>query len=87
MSKPSIVREAEDSFFEIRLSGQEIYDLTQHLSRAAIAETGFDEVSLCVFLHHRIVSQAREQGFGLPAGYNGDGERAAGVYRPREKRQ
>jgi hypothetical protein len=71
----------ENTLFTIQLTGQEIYDLTQHLSRTAIRESSFDELSLCVALHHRIVAQVRDQGYGLPRGHYSDTERAQGLYR------
>jgi len=77
--KLSILREHDMKNFSISLSGRELYDLTQHLQHAAIAESNYDNLAMCVFLNRKITDQARAQGFGLPNARANDYERAAEV--------
>jgi hypothetical protein len=76
--QPKILRRAPE-MFTIRLTGKEIYLLTQHLRHWGVEEGDFDKIQLCVFLHDRITEQARAQGFGLPGSPTID-EKARGTY-------
>jgi hypothetical protein len=74
MSKSAIVRDNQAASFEIRLNGQEVYDLIQLLHFVIVNDSNFGRIETCVFLHSRIAEQYRAQRFGLLGGPETDAE-------------
>jgi hypothetical protein len=80
MNQPKLIRKRRDDLFRITLTGKRLYSLLRQLSNDAIRTEVFDDIRLCVSLYETIFTQAREQGFGLPAEPADDIERAQGIY-------
>jgi hypothetical protein len=87
MVLPKTVREVREEYFNVRLTGEDVHALTQRLKKDAIQLECFDDLQECVHLYERVMSQAKQQGFGLPARARDDVERAQGVYFQREPHQ